>query len=63
MVEDTKAQNFMNSFHPTWLTCDVSVVETSRGLLVTWNPLLFDFLPFLCCGGILLKGTSLQLNL
>jgi hypothetical protein len=63
MVEDKKARAFMNYFRPSWLSCVVSSVGTSGGLLVTWDPKMFDISPFLCCGGILLTGTCLELNL
>jgi exonuclease III len=62
MVEEHKARALMLTLRPTWLTCAVSVVGTSGGLLVSWDPNIFDIDPFLCCGGILLSGMCLELN-
>jgi hypothetical protein len=62
MVEDKKARDFMLSFHPSWLTCVVSVIGTLGGLLVSWDPNMFEITLFLCCGGILLTCTCLELN-
>jgi hypothetical protein len=61
-VDEKKARLFMNTFRPTWLTCVVSSVGNSRGLLVTWDPNKFDLDPYLSCGGIFLTGTCLENN-
>jgi hypothetical protein len=62
MVEEHKARALMLTLRPTWLTCAVSAVGTSGGLLVSWDPNIFDIVPYLCCGGILLTGMCLELN-
>jgi hypothetical protein len=62
MVEEKNARAFMFSLCPSWLTCAVSVVGTSGGLLVSWNPNMFEISLFLCCGGILLTCTCLEIK-
>jgi exonuclease III len=58
MVDSKKARHFLNQFLPNWhYLHSVNSLGTSRGLAVAWNPDHFDFLPYLCCGGILLTGT------
>jgi hypothetical protein len=57
MVMEEKACSFLLRFHPTWATCAVSSVGTSGGLLVSWDPQLFNLVPFLTSGGILLTGS------
>ena len=52
----------MLSFCPGWLLCAVSSVGTFKGLLVTWDPNKFVLNHFICCGGILLSGISLENN-
>jgi hypothetical protein len=52
----------MLSFCPGWLSCAVSSVGNSGGLLVTSDPNKFGLDPFLCHGSILLTGTSLENN-
>jgi hypothetical protein len=47
----------MLKFCPSWVTCAVSSVGSSGGLLVSWDPHLFKLVPFLTCGGILLSGS------
>jgi exonuclease III len=46
----------MNEFRPSWVSCAVNSVGTSGGLLVTWDPNIYDLIPHLTCGGILLTG-------
>jgi exonuclease III len=62
MVNGLKARSFLNQFHPTWLTSSVDSIGTSGGLVVSWDPSLFDLTPHLCSGGILLTGTCLWNN-
>jgi hypothetical protein len=52
----------MLKFVPGWLSCVVSSVGNSGGLLVTWDPNKFVLEPSLCSGGILLSGISLENN-
>jgi endonuclease/exonuclease/phosphatase family metal-dependent hydrolase len=62
LVDEEKARLFMLKFVPGWLSCVVSSVGNSGGLLVTWDPNKFVLEPTLCCGGILLSGISLENN-
>jgi hypothetical protein len=62
LVDSKKARAFLNQFHPNWHTCTVNSLGTSGGLAVTWDPTIYDFSPFLCCGGILLSGSSWNNN-
>jgi hypothetical protein len=38
------------------MVCVVNALGKSGGLLVSWDPKVFNLLPFLSCGGILLTG-------
>jgi hypothetical protein len=58
LVNEHKARAFMLKFRPTWVSCAVSSVGSSGGLLVAWDPSLFNLCPFLTCGGILLSGLN-----
>jgi hypothetical protein len=62
MVAASVARDFMQHFHPSWLTCAASSMGTSRGLLVSWDPAFFNLSPMLIPGGILLSGFILELN-
>jgi hypothetical protein len=55
-VDEVKARNFMYSLCPTWMISDVSSIGKSGGLLVAWNPIVFELQSFLSVGGILLTG-------
>jgi hypothetical protein len=59
LVSAEKARKFMCSIFPDWMTTVVSSVGTYGGLLVSWNPNIFDLQPFLSLGGILLTGIHL----
>ena len=59
LVHSKKARMFMSLIQPFWFCCTVSSVGTSGGLLVAWDPIVFDLNAFLTCGGILLKGYSI----
>jgi hypothetical protein len=50
----------MYNLRPEWMICAVSSVGTSGGLLVSWDPKLFDLEHVLSCGGIFLSGSSLM---
>jgi hypothetical protein len=58
LVNEQKARAFMIKFRPTWVSCAVSSVGSSGGLLVAWDPILFNLCPFLTRGGILLSGSN-----
>jgi hypothetical protein len=59
LVVEEKARKFMNSLCPTWMNSAVSSVGKSGGLLVAWNPNVFELQPYLCAGGILLTGSHI----
>jgi hypothetical protein len=40
----------------------VSSVGKSGGLLVAWDPSKFDLKPYVCCGGLLVTGSSYELK-
>jgi hypothetical protein len=46
----------MHSFRPSWVSCAVNSLGTSGGLIASWDPSLFNLVPFLTIGGILLTG-------
>jgi hypothetical protein len=56
---DLLSRDFVHRFRPSWFSAAASSIGNSGGLLVTWNPDLFELQPFLSCGGILLKGRFL----
>ena len=60
LVHYDKARNFFHTLRLTWLSCVVNSVGTFGGLLVSWDPNYYDLVPFLTCGGILLKGYCLE---
>jgi hypothetical protein len=62
MVTGLKARSFLNQFHLNWLTTYVDSIGNSGGLAVSWDPSVFELIPHLCSGGILLTGTSLWNN-
>jgi hypothetical protein len=62
LVKDEKVRSFLQIFHPAWASSAVSSLGTSRGLLVAWHLLLYNLVPFLTCGGILLSGSIISSN-
>jgi len=57
------AQNSRDSMHalrPSWVSCVVNALGTSGGLRVSWDPTVYDLVPFLTIGGILLTGTNIK---
>ena len=56
---DQSSRDFVFHFRPSWFTVAVSSIGNSRGLLVAWDPSLFDLRPILTSGGILLLGCCL----
>jgi hypothetical protein len=59
LVDEEKARLFMVKFIPNWDICAINSVGNSGGLLAAWNLENFSLVPFLCGGGINLKGISL----
>jgi hypothetical protein len=49
LVDSARARSFINVFRPSWLSCAVSSVGTSGGLLVSWDPCIFYLTPFSYC--------------
>jgi exonuclease III len=60
---DSKARDFVHHLRPSWYTVAVSSIGTFGGLLVAWDPSLFELKPSLSCGGLLLRGHCLDTNL
>jgi exonuclease III len=54
LVHEQKDRYFMHHLRPYWVSSVVNSVGTSGGLLVTWDPNLYELVPFLTIGGILL---------
>ena len=52
MVAEDKARHFMFSIRPEWMIFVISSVRKSDRLLVSWDPKIFDLLPFLSCSSI-----------
>jgi endonuclease/exonuclease/phosphatase family metal-dependent hydrolase len=59
---DQKSRDFVHQFRTSWVTAAVNSIGNSGGLLVAWDPSLFDLRPFLSSGGILLLGRCLATN-
>jgi len=59
LVDAQRARDFLHYLRPTWASCAVNFVGTSGGLLVSWDPSIYDLTPFLTIGGILLSGRCL----
>jgi len=57
LVDEQRARAFISFIKPQWLVSVVNSVGKSGGLLVSWDPVLFELEPFLCCGDIFLTGT------
>jgi hypothetical protein len=62
LVDEMQASSFLSTIRPDWYTCVVSSVGKSGGLLVSWDPSKFDLTSYICCGGLLLTGTSFELK-
>jgi exonuclease III len=62
LVDEKRARSFITSLQLDWYTCTVSSVGKSGGLLVSWDPSKFDLTSYISCGGLFLKGTSLELK-
>ena len=56
LVPEEKARKLMYTIFPSWMISVVSSVGKSEGILVAWNPNIFELQPFLSVGGILLTG-------
>jgi hypothetical protein len=62
LVKAEKACSYIQGFYPSWHTCAVSSFGTSGGLLVAWDPQLFNLVSFLTVGEILLSGNIISSN-
>jgi hypothetical protein len=58
LVVEEKARRFMDSLVPIWYICAIDYVGTSSKLLPAWDPKNYALTPYLCEGGIFLKGSS-----
>ena len=58
MVDSQKVRTFLNKFCSNWHICSVKSPGTSGEFVVSWDNKKFDLTPYMCCGGILLTGTS-----
>jgi hypothetical protein len=56
---DHTSRDFVFKFRPSWFTVAVSSIGNSGGMLVAWDPGLFELRPFRLSGGILLLGCCL----
>jgi exonuclease III len=56
LVHSKKARRFLSSIRPYWYCCAVSSVGNLGGLLVSWNPSVYELNASLTYGGILLEG-------
>jgi hypothetical protein len=56
---DHSARDFLHHFRPLWISAALSSIGNSGGMLVAWDPTLFDLTSYLTCGGILCTGRCL----
>jgi hypothetical protein len=59
LTDAQKARDFVFHFRPSWFTVAVGSIGNSGGLLVAWEPGVFDLRPTLTTGGILCLGHCL----
>jgi hypothetical protein len=52
----------VHQFRSSWVIAVVNSIGNSSGLLVAWDPGLFDLRPFVTSGGIMLVGQCLATN-
>lgn len=62
LVSAQKARAFFYGFQPSWAICSVNSVRTSGGILVSWDPSLFELTPFISAGDILLTGSNILIK-
>jgi hypothetical protein len=62
LVTDHSSRDFLHLFRPLWVSAAANSIGNSGGLLVAWDPSLFDLKPFMTCGGILLLGRCFATN-
>ena len=56
-MDEQRSRAFINGLKPHWFVSAFNSVGKLGGLLVAWDPVLFELEPLLCCGGIFLIGT------
>jgi exonuclease III len=56
LSDEQKARDFLHHLRPSWVSTVVNSIGNSGGLLVSWDPNLYDLASFLTIGGILLTG-------
>jgi exonuclease III len=54
LVSAHKSRSFMHAFRLHWVCCAVNSFGTSGGLLASWDPGIYNLVPFLTVGGLLL---------
>jgi len=59
LTNEEKARDFMYALMPEWMSCAVSSIGNSGGLLISWDTHFFVFSLVLTCGSIVLTGSSL----
>jgi len=62
LVDESRARSFLSKLKPSWYSAIVSSFGRSGGLLVAWDLDKFDLKPYICYGGLLVIGTSLELK-
>jgi hypothetical protein len=62
LVNAQKARDFMHLLRPSWVSSVVNSVGTLGGLLVSWDPNLYELVPYLTIGGILLTGRCYKIS-
>jgi hypothetical protein len=56
---DHISRDFVHSLRSSWFSAAASSIGNSGGLLAAWDPVIFDLVPYITCGGILLMGRCL----
>jgi len=62
LVNVQKARDFMHLLRPYWVLSAFNSMGTSGGLLVSWDPNLYELVSYLTIGGILLTGRCIINN-
>jgi exonuclease III len=57
LSDEKKARDFLLQLRPSWAATAVNSLGSSGGLMVAWDPNLFELKPFLTVSGILLIGS------
>jgi exonuclease III len=60
LSREQKARYFLHHLHPSWVSTAVNSTGNFGGLLVSWDPNIYDLVSFLTIGGILLTGRCIN---